>query len=245
MTAKGVKRDSYELCADWQYDEMKQIGTDYENEAEVEDYDQRMQKLRDIQGDIKRIIDLLELQPDQVALEMGAGTGEMAVAMAGRCFRVYAVDVSGPMLRYAKKKAEARGISNIEFIQAGFLTYEHNGRPLNAIVSQLALHHLPDFWKQVALLRISDMLKEGGRLYLEDVTYSFPPREWTAFLNEFIDGISRLRGEDGVEDIVGHIKNEYSTFSWVMEGMIKRAGFRIEGREYKDGFRAAYICTKV
>jgi hypothetical protein len=57
------------------------------------------------------------------------------------------------MLGHARKKAAFRGIANIDFLQGGFLTYQHKGAPLDAIINQLALHHLPDFWKQVAQIR--------------------------------------------------------------------------------------------
>jgi hypothetical protein len=49
------------------------------------------------------------------------------------------------------------------------------GAPLGAAVTQIALHHLPDFWKQIALIRIAGMLKDGGRLCLRDMVYSFDP----------------------------------------------------------------------
>lgn len=230
---------------DYQYSEIRQIGTDYEDEAEVKAYDERMQRLRNIHGGIEEIIDLLRPQPDQTILDIGAGTGEMAIAVAKRCSRVYAIDVSSQMLRFAEKKAIARGISNIKFLQAGFLSYEHRGPPLDAVISQLALHHLPDFWKQVALLRIADVLKPGGQLYLEDVVYSFPPQDWRASLDEFIEGVSRSDVKDGSKQIIGHIKDEHSTFSWIMEGMLERAGFKLESRNCRDGFLTAYFCTKI
>lgn len=50
---------------------------------------------------------------------------------------------------------------NIEFIQSGFLTYEHQSEPVDLIFTKAALHHLPDFWKQIALLRLNQMLKMG------------------------------------------------------------------------------------
>lgn len=230
---------------DYQYSEIRQIGTDYEDEAEVKAYDERMQRLRNIHGGIEEIIDLLRPQPDQTILDIGAGTGEMAIAIAKRCSRVYAIDVSSQMQRFAEKKAIARGISNIKFLQAGFLSYEHEGPPLDAVISQLALHHLPDFWKQVALLRIADMLKPGGLLYLEDVVYSFQPRDWKAALNEFIEGVSRSDVKNGSRQIIGHIKDEHSTFSWILEGMLERAGFKLESRNCRDGFITAYLCTRV
>ncbi len=229
----------------WQYDEMRQIGTDYEDQAEIEAYDQRMMKLRDIRGDIQKILYLLKLKPGQFAMDIGIGTGELAMAMAEKCSKVYAIDISRQMLDYAEKKARARELNNIEFHQAGFLTYEHKSGLLDAVTSQLALHHLPDFWKQVALLRLSKMLKPGGRLYLEDAVYSFKPEDWESFFAGFIDAISRSAGDDAANDVVLHIRMEHSTFSWILEGMIVRAGLRIDAIDYKGGFRAAYLCTKI
>ena len=40
--------------------------------------------------------------------------------------------------------------------QAGFLTFTAPEEPVDAVLSSIALHHLPDFWKGVALQRIAD-----------------------------------------------------------------------------------------
>lgn len=74
-----------------------------------------------------------------MVLEMGTGTGEFAITVARHCSKVYALDVSSSMLSYAEKNAKAQGISNIEFVRAGFLTYRHHGPPVGAMVTQLAL----------------------------------------------------------------------------------------------------------
>ncbi|NYT02933.1 MAG: class I SAM-dependent methyltransferase [Methanosarcinales archaeon] len=227
----------------WHYDERRQIGTDYSSQQEIEAYDLRMQQIRDVPSEIREVLDLLDLQPDHTLLELGCGTAEFSLAAAGHCSRVIAADISGPMLEYARNKAQARGVQNVEFVQAGFLTYRHQGRPLEAVVSQLALHHLPDFWKQVALNRIFDMLKEGGQFYLRDVVYSFPVRNYGQFFQEFLNSMSR-EGQPP-QDIVRHIRDEYSTQHWVLEGMMARAGFLIDQVDHKNGFIATYHCTRV
>lgn len=228
----------------WQYDEFRQIGTDYENETEVEAYDQRMQKMRNIPAENEKILGFLDLKPDQTVLEIGTGTGEFALAAAERCIKIFAVDISETMVKYAEKKAKARGIENIQFSRAGFLTYEHHGPALDAVVTQKALHHIPDFWKQVALLRIAEMLKPNGMLFLDDIIYSFDPGRYKIFIEDYIAEVARS-GRDNPAYTASHIKNEHSTFAWVMEGMIDRAGFKIEKADYKDGFIAAYLCKKI
>lgn len=236
----------------WLYDEMKQIGTDYENISEIRAYDERMAKIRDVDRELREVLDLLDLTPEATVLEIGTGTGEFPIAAVERCSRVIAADVSFPMLRYAEEKAKERlrglgrdgDIDRIEFVKGGFLTYEHQGEPLDAVVSQFVLHHLPDFWKQVALFRIAEMLKDGGKLYIRDVVYSFSAADYEKFFDGYLSRMEEIGGEGTPEDIVIHIRDEHSTIGWVLEGMIERAGFAIERADYRAGFLATYLCVK-
>jgi ubiquinone/menaquinone biosynthesis C-methylase UbiE len=226
----------------WQYHEPDHPGADFDALAEI--YDRNMQKFRDVQGEIEEVLDFLALRPDQSILEIGTGTGEFALAAARCCARVYAVDLSPGMLRYAEKKAQMRGVANVEFLPGGFLTYRHHGAPFDGIVSQIALHHLPDFWKQIALLRMAGLLAEGGKLCLRDVVYSFDPVKHGEFLDEFISKAAEKAGPQFARSICEHVRNEYSTMDWIMQGMIERAGFRIEKATHRQGFFALYLCTK-
>ena len=76
----------------WLYDEFRHIGTNYESNAEVEAYDLRMQKLRDVQSEAKKILCLLDLEPDHTLIEIGTGAGEFAIAAARKCSKVIAID---------------------------------------------------------------------------------------------------------------------------------------------------------
>jgi len=158
----------------WQYDEMQQVGTDYTDEAQVEAYDRQMQRLRDVKEEAEAIIKSINLKRNKTILEIGTGTGSFAIEAARHCEKVIAIDVSPKMLEFAQRKSRMMGITNVEFNHAGFLTYGHTGEPFDVVVSQLALHHLPDFWKMIALKRIYQLLKNGGTFYLGDVVFSFP-----------------------------------------------------------------------
>jgi putative AdoMet-dependent methyltransferase len=201
----------------WQYDEMKQVGTDYSNQSEVEFYDEKMQKLRDIKEETENIIEELGIDSDHTVLEIGIGTGEFALSAANFCKKVIALDVSSTMLEYAKKKAAKRGISNLEFHHAGFLTYEHNGTSVDAVVSQLALHHLPDFWKLIALKRIFSIMQNHGRFFLKDIVYSFDVENYREFFTDWVSGIHKVAGTELAQDLQFAIRDEYSTLDWIME----------------------------
>jgi putative AdoMet-dependent methyltransferase len=225
----------------WQYHEPDHPGADFDALAEI--YDRNMQKYRDIKGELQEILEFLDLQPDQTVLEIGTGTGEFALAAANHCAKVYAVDLSAGMLKYAEKKAESRGTGNVEFIQAGFLTYR-SPVPMDAVVTQIALHHLPDFWKQIALKRIANMLREGGKFFLRDIVYAFDIRDHENAIENHLTKASEIANDELAGRISAHIKNEYSTMNWIMEGMIERAGISIIRKEYNDEFIGAYYCLK-
>lgn len=227
----------------WQYNEFKQIGTDYESIEEVEAYDKRMQSLRDVAGETEHILDILGGTLESTILEIGTGTGEFAITAAARCAKVCAADISDLMLQYARRKAESRGVGNVEFMRAGFLTFTL-GEPVDAVVSQLALHHLPDYWKAVALARIYDALKDGGRFFLRDVVFPADIRRSDAVFEDWITKAEEQSGGSFRVEIERHIRDEYSTLDWIMEGLLERAGFTIISTDGSQGLIKTYICVK-
>ena len=227
----------------WQYHEPEHPGPDFD--AVAPSYDHNMQKFRDIQGEIEEILSFLQLQIDDTVLEMGAGTGEFALAAARRCAQVFAIDISPGMLDLARNKAQERGVDNIRFLSGGFLTYRHRDKPPDAIVSQIALHHLPDFWKQIALLNMAGMLRPGGRLCLRDIVYSFDPQGYEREIERFIVSTGERAGPGFAQSMTRHINKEFSTMDWIMRGLIERAGLLIEKEDHKEGFLGLYLCRKV
>lgn len=228
----------------WQYDEMKQVGADYSTLSEVEVYDEQMAKLRDIKQETENIINLLDIGSGDTVAEFGTGTGEFASAVAQRCKKVIAIDVSANMLEYAKQKSNKKGIHNIDFNQGGFLTYQHSGELVDVVITQLALHHLPDFWKMIALKRIFNMLKEDGTLYIRDTVYSFDMNNYQHFFNRWISETLISAGKELARDVETAVREEFSTCDWIMEGLLKHAGFKIHKVEYDQGFLAQYVCKK-
>jgi ubiquinone/menaquinone biosynthesis C-methylase UbiE len=227
----------------WKYDEAVQTGTDYESIEEVEKYDERMSRLRDVKEEIDEIFKEIKLSPGQNLVEIGCGTGEFAIAASEICSTVTAVDVSEVMLKFAARKADERGCKNINFVKAGFLDYDHQGEA-DAVVSQIALHHLPDFWKLIALKRIYDMLKMGGRFFLRDLVFSVPLEKYEQKINGLLKFTGENAGEENAENFARHINQEFSTYDWIMEEMLYRAGFYIESADYGESFIATYVCVK-
>jgi hypothetical protein len=106
------------------------------------------------------------------------------------------------------------------------------------------LHHLPDFWKLTGLRRLAQMLKVGGRLYLFDVVFSFNVDGYESRLNKWVKSTAERIGPIFAEEVEIHIREEYSTYDWIMEGLLQRAGFVMETANYKHDLMAAYLCTR-
>jgi ubiquinone/menaquinone biosynthesis C-methylase UbiE len=190
------------------------------------------------------LLEELGLPRDAVVVDLGAGTGQFALAVASRCAQVVAVDVSPVMLRALRHKLRSAAVPNVEVVHAGFLTYEHRGLPADAVYSRYALHHLPDLWKAVALHRARRILRPGGVLRLWDVVYSFDPAE----AEERIEAWCATGGAVDAEaawsraELEEHVRDEHSTFTWLLEPMIERCGFVIERAEHSaDGIFARYV----
>ena len=189
------------------------------------------------------LLETLGLGATSVVVDMGAGTGQFAMAVAPRCRKVVAVDVSPVMLAPLRSKLAGSALGNVDIVEAGFLTYEHAGPPADFVYSRWALHHLPDFWKAVALARVRRFTATGGVVRLCDVVFNFPADQAEARLEAWCASLGDA-AEDawGRGDLEEHVRDEHSTFTWLLEAMIERAGFRIERANYSaDGIFADYV----
>lgn len=234
------------MMNEWTFNEFKHCGVDYSDTAQAEHYDEEHQKFRNFEQEVKDLLKNLALDdPAEMTLvDLGCGTGATAVAASRYFKKIYAVDVSEAMINCARKKAQAQGIKNIEFVNSGFLSYEHKTEPVDIVLSKAALHHLPDFWKQIALLNINKMLKANGILYLFDIVFHFPPSQYKEKINSWISHFENVAGSSFKKEVQTHIKDEFSTFNWIMEGMLDKAGFTIEKVTTPDGLLTEYFCRK-
>lgn len=115
--------------------------------------------------------------------------------------------------------------------------------------SRWALHHLPDFWKALALDRMRGILRPGGILRLMDIVYAFEPSQAEERIERWCATLPTEATTDAVwtrRDIEEHVRDEHSTFTWLLEPMIERCGFRLEQIDHSDdGIIAAYVARAV
>jgi SAM-dependent methyltransferase len=227
----------------WFPDELAHAGDEHLEPEYVRGYERKAGT--DPTDDVALLRDL-GLDETHTLLDLGAGTGTLALAAAPLCRRVLAVDVSAAMLALLGKKAERLGVENVERVRSGFLTYEHRGEPADFVYSRNALHHLPDFWKALALQRISSFLRPGGVLRLHDLVFSFEPREAERAVEAWLGGAAERPGRGWTRpELEKDVREEHITFSWLLEPMLERAGFEIRDASHAASrVFSAYTCIK-
>lgn len=102
-----------------------------------------------------------------VILDIGTGTGAIALALAETADRVVGRDISEGMLERARAKATAAGHDHVTFDVGRFLEPNYAG-PADVITSNFALHHLDDEDKRRAIATLVERY-EPDRFVLGDV----------------------------------------------------------------------------
>lgn len=218
-------------------DERALAGAEHLDPGYVSGYDEKTGF--DVEPEVALLREL-GLNEGSTLVDLGAGTGMLAAAVAPFVRRVVAVDPSPAML----ERARARG--GLEVVEAGFLGYEHEGEPADFVYSRNALHHLPDFWKTLALRRVHALLRRGGVFVLRDIVYAFEPEEADRVLAAWY---AAAPADPAVgwtaEELEQHVRSEHSTFAWLLEPMLEHAGFEIRDVWYSDSRTyARYVCTR-
>lgn len=232
-----------ETNASWQWDETIAINQNFGDRTVVAAYDEWHRRFRDVDGENAATLARLDVKSGQVVADFGCGTGAFARAVARRCGTVYAIDVSAAMLDFVQWKAQEEGLANVVCRAGGFLSYVHDGPPFDVIHTSMALHHLPDFWKQKALDRLGGWLRPGGKFHLMDVV--FQPENCQANVEAWIAQMEAKQKTEIAGSLRAHVRKEYSTFTWILEGLLARAGLRIDHAEHSGGVLAHYYCTRV
>jgi hypothetical protein len=89
------------------------------------------------------------------------------------------------------------------------------------------------------------MLTDGGILYLNDIIFAFPVSTYEKSINAWIDSVAKPANEGFTrEEFEWHVRDEYSTFSWIIEGMLNRTGFEIQEANTNNPFYGEYIAVK-
>lgn len=107
--------------------------------------------------DGEQFLKSLELSKDKNVLEIGIGTGRVAVKVAPKCMRLTGIDISPKTIERAKENL--KDYSNISFICSNF---EHHDfvETFDVIYSSLTMMHFEN--KEQVILKVADLLNDSG-----------------------------------------------------------------------------------
>jgi ubiquinone/menaquinone biosynthesis C-methylase UbiE len=118
----------------------------------------------------QRTANLARIQPGDAVLDVGCGTGTLAIEVqrrVGRAGRVAGIDPGTQQIARARSKAARRKVS-IDFQVGVIEQLAFPDQTFDVVLSTLMMHHLPQSLKRQGLAEIARVLKPGGRLVIAD-----------------------------------------------------------------------------
>ncbi|MCO8244011.1 MULTISPECIES: class I SAM-dependent methyltransferase [unclassified Haladaptatus] len=160
-------------------DRFSDIAGDYDDSQDSEEY----------RACVSLVVEHADPGADDVVLDLGTGTGAIALALAPDAKRVIGRDISEGMMDEARTKAEENDIGNVEFGEGRFRD-PNVGEDIDIVVSNFAMHHLSDEEKSEAIEAIAEL---GPRKFvLGDVMFFGTPDPEVPFYSPEVDDPSTV-----------------------------------------------------
>jgi ubiquinone/menaquinone biosynthesis C-methylase UbiE len=131
-------------------------------------------------------INLVQLQRGETVLDVGCGTGTLAMIAKERVGpegRVSGIDLSASLLATARRKAARRGLS-IDFQLGVIEQLAFPDQSFEVVLSSMMMHQLPDDLKVQGLTEIVRVLKPGGCLLVLDFRRSVHGGPWNSDIQD-------------------------------------------------------------
>lgn len=118
----------------------------------------------------RMVIEMAGIKPGDKVLDVGCGTGNLTLTVknyVGESGSAYGLDASPEMIAAARKKQKRSGIQAV--FDVGLIEQiPYPEATFDAVISRLAIHHLPGDLKRQGFSEIFRVLKPGGFLFVVD-----------------------------------------------------------------------------
>ena len=146
----------------------------------------------------ERLVELARLQPGESVLDVGCGTGTLAIAAKRRVGlqgQVHGIDASPEMIARATRKANKAGV-DATFRNAVVEALPFPDGHFDVVLSTLMLHHLPRPTREQSAREIRRVLKPGGRVLAVD--FGMPGRRHRGLLGH----LHHPRGHVALDSVI-------------------------------------------
>ncbi len=137
------------------------------------DYNGKRQMSRQI---IEGIAEYVDLPEDGCCLDVGCGSGALAIAIAKRNPKAQVTGIDRWGKEYAsfnkplcESNALAEGVSNVSFLQGDATHLDFPDETFDAVASNYVYHNIPSKDRQAILLETLRTLKKGGTFAIHDI----------------------------------------------------------------------------
>jgi protein-L-isoaspartate(D-aspartate) O-methyltransferase len=125
-----------------------------------------------------RLLQALQLSPEQAVLEIGTGSGYLTACLARLARAVHSIDLHADFIDRARARLQAAGLANVSLEQADAMQFQP-GRQFDAVAIGGAVAEVPQ--------RFLDWVRPGGRLFVirgmspvqEALLYTRAEHGWT------------------------------------------------------------------
>ena len=138
----------------WQVAVWNRMADAYQQEIDI--------RLRPV---VEQLLDRADLRAGNCVLDLGTGTGALAIAaasMVGSAGWVTAVDISPKMLKKAQARLNTLDISNVALVEGSAEAIPSKNRTFDRVLASLSLMYVVD--RTIAAQEIARVLRPGGRL---------------------------------------------------------------------------------
>jgi 2-polyprenyl-3-methyl-5-hydroxy-6-metoxy-1,4-benzoquinol methylase len=182
---------------------------------------------------LEQVMDASEVSGNDLAVDLGAGSGFITLPLADRTQKVYAVDASQKMLDQLRRKLDG-STTRVELVACDLREFTPPEK-VDVVVSNYALHHLRHPAKRALLRRSHDWLRPGGRMVVSDlmVDLTLRPgqsapltRRLRSIASKGLPGYWRI-GKNGLRWMLG--RGEYPAGLDFWQQALAEAGFQEVG----------------
>lgn len=165
--------------------------------------------------DGKAFLDALTLDDTKSILEIGVGTGRLALRIAPQCKEFYGIDISSKTIERAKENLQE--FDNVTLLLGDIEKYSFD-RTFDVVYSSLTFMHIKN--KKGVIDKISRLLTQGGRFVLsvdksQNTVLEYGSRKITIY-SDSIKNVERCVLLSGMS-IIKKIETEFANIFVIMK----------------------------